>query len=396
MTSNDNSIIKKCAICEHAMSELYHSSSETSITSLAVLIPGKTVAYVCSHCGHIETSSLLDLQKYYDSHYKIGASNLEEDDLYSMNGDQVLFRSEHMSVIFLEKISKYNIQKVLDYGCGKSLASKKAMVANPELDFFLFDVSQDYIEFWDTFRPKEKIACFETPRSWQSSFDCITSFFSLEHVPSPKACLTHIHNLLKKDGFLYVIVPNMYSVNRADLLVVDHLQHYSHSSMRYSLSSCGFELLDVDDTSHQQASIYIAKAIPDISPEIMTNSGEVAASVRQAQDIAHYWEKLAYRLNEFEHDMIASGSHKIYIYGAGIVGTYLYSMLAEKDTVAGFIDSNTHKQRKTFCGLPVFSPQAINVCQSDILLVGLNPGIGENIIHSYRQFDCLANNTFYC
>ncbi len=388
--------ITSCSICGCQMSEVFHSSSEVSITSLAALMPGKTVVSVCAHCGHMETSSLFDLDQYYDTGYKIGGLDADEDDLYTIEDGRMVFRSEHMARVLLEKTSHLGITKLLDYGCGKSLTSQRAMAANTELDVYLFDVSRDYVEFWKSFRPEEKLAFFNTPPSWSGSFDCVTSFFSLEHVPSPKDSVTQIRSLLRNGGYLYAIVPNIYSVNRADMLVVDHLHHYSLSSMKYCLSSCGFELVEVDNHSHQQASIYIARAVAEQVSVIELDPAEVQTGIHDAYKLADFWKGVEARLHEFEARAAASGVGRIFIYGAGIVGVFLYSRFRNKQIIAGFIDLNLHKQKKLYCGLPVVSPSTVQLEPSDGMLVGLNPGVGEPVIASMRQFEQIGKNIFFC
>ncbi|MDP1558308.1 MAG: class I SAM-dependent methyltransferase [Nitrosomonas sp.] len=378
------------------MNEVFHSGAEMSITSLAALVPGKTVVSVCAHCGHLETSSLFDLDQYYDTGYKIGGINAEEDDLYAIESGRMVFRSEHMASVLLQKTSNLGITTLLDYGCGKSLTSQRAMADNPDLDIYLFDVSRDYEAFWKSFRPDEKLSFFNTPLSWNGSFNCVTSFFSLEHVPFPRDSVARIRSLLRNGGYLYAIVPNIYSVNRADLLVVDHLHHYSLSSMKYCLSSCGFELIEVDNLSHQQASIYIAKAVAGQPSRIEPDPAEVQESIQDAYKLADFWQGVEARLLEFEVRATTSGVGRIFIYGAGIVGIFLYSRFRNKQIIAGFIDSNLHKQKKRYCGLPVVSPSAVQLAPSDGLLVGLNAGVGEPVIASMRQFEQIAKNIFFC
>lgn len=180
----------------------------------------------------------------------------------------------------------------------------------------------------------------------------MTSFFSLEHEPQPKESLTQIRGLLRDGGYLYAIVPNIYSVNRADLLVVDHLHHYSLSSMKHCLSSCGFELIKIDNESHQQASIYIAKDVQGQTGEIELYPEQIRTTLLAAHELANYWKQVQANLDKFESGLTTTGVENLYIYGAGIVGIYLYSRFKKKKMIAGFIDSNQHKQKKCIadCG----------------------------------------------
>ena len=98
----------------------------------------------------------------------------------------------------------------------------------------------------------------------------------------------------------------------------------------------------------------------------------------------------------FEEQVITSGAQRVFIYGAGIVGLYLYSKFYNKIIIAGFIDSNMHKQKKLYCGLSVYSPSSVSLLSSDFLLVGLNPGVGQSVISSMRDFDVIGKNIFFC
>jgi SAM-dependent methyltransferase len=384
-----------CSACGGPLTEVYSSTSDVSVTSVAALVPGRTVVSACARCGHAETAPILDATTYYDTEYKIGASSAEEDDLYAIVDGRHVLRSEHMARVFLEKTARFHPEKVLDYGCGKSLLARRAMSLDPRLDFFLVDVSHDYEQFWRTFRPSDKCAVLDTPPAWDASFDCVTSLFALEHVPSPRESLTRIRRLLREGGILYAVVPDMYSANRMDLLVIDHLHHFTTTSMHCCLAASGFELVDLDRHSHQQASIVLARAVTDAAPPVTPDPQEVAAGIRYVHELADYWRSVEQRLREFEDRALASGVTRLFIYGAGAVGAYLHSRVRDKRPIAAFIDANVHKQRRTCGGLPVLAPEATRLQASDGLLVGLNAGLGESVIRANRNFDLAAAHTFF-
>lgn len=386
---------RHCALCGGLLRPIFESGSGLSITSLAVLIPGRTAVSVCDGCAHAETECLFDLQAYYDTAYKIGANTPDEDDLYAINGDRIVTRSEHQARVFLAKMAGRGLRRVLDYGCGKSLTSRHAMTAVPELDVHLFDVSRDYVDFWGEFRPADRCAVFEIPDTWLGSFDAVTSFFSLEHVPDPHHSLADVRELVRDDGLLYAVVPNIHGVNRADMLVADHLHHYSVESMRYALEASGFILLEADAEAHQQATVFVAQAVGGHRPPARPNPAVVAARIVHLESIAAYWRDVEERLAEFEAALTPAGVERVYIFGAGIVGAFLYSRLAGKERIAAFVDSNQHKQRKPCCGLSVLPSQGMRLGAGDALLVGLNPGIGESVLAAYPHLAAAAK-TFFC
>ncbi|WP_301100597.1 class I SAM-dependent methyltransferase [Propionivibrio sp.] len=386
--------IGECSVCGFSLCKVYESSSDISITSLGALLPGKTVVFLCKACSHLQTSLLFEAGKYYNSNYKINSADIDDDDLYGVENNYPVYRSMHQARVFVEKMAGSGIKNILDYGCGKALTAKQALLLNPELDFYLYDVSRDYEDFWKSYCSSEKYAFFDTPIGWGNFFDCVTSFFSLEHVIYPLDCLLKIRNLLNSGGFLYAVVPNIYSANRSDLLVADHLHHYSPTSMKLALESCAFKLIEVDHNSHQQASVYIAKAVSDAKNTDIDVS-EVKPSVIEVEKIVEYWKSVEARLNEFEVRAIKSGVNRIFIFGAGIIGVYFFTKFVKKDLISGFIDSNIHKQKKFYCGLPVFSPDSIDIKSADALLVGMNSGVGKNVINAMRNFDAIKNNTFF-
>jgi SAM-dependent methyltransferase len=80
------------------------------------------------------------------------------------------------------------------------------------------------------------------------SFDAITMWHSLEHVPDPNATVALARRLLKPGGVLYVCVPNLDSL-QADLAaehwcyldVPHHVSHFSPNGLAQVLARAGFE-----------------------------------------------------------------------------------------------------------------------------------------------------------
>ncbi|RZJ71932.1 class I SAM-dependent methyltransferase [Flavobacterium sp.] len=78
----------------------------------------------------------------------------------------------------------------------------------------------------------------ETSAFTDESFDAITMWHVLEHVPDPEAQLRELHRLLKPDGSIIIAVPNhksydaeFYGENWAAFDVPRHLWHFSKSSI---------------------------------------------------------------------------------------------------------------------------------------------------------------------
>lgn len=81
------------------------------------------------------------------------------------------------------------------------------------------------------------------------SFDVITMWHVLEHVPDLNARMKQVRNLLKKEGRLFIAVPNLlapdakkYGAHWAALDVPRHLYHFTPQSLEQLLRKHGFIL----------------------------------------------------------------------------------------------------------------------------------------------------------
>lgn len=362
-----------CKVCGGATETVLHLGGGRAITSLGQVLEADAEVSLCVDCSHCQTSPSIDLAAYYDREYKTLSASDAEDDLYALRGGVPLYRGQHMGDVLAATLDRLGRLKpglrVLDFGCGKALAMKHLLTRLPETAVHLYDVSRDYVRFWDAFVPASRQACHQMPADWTGSFDVVTSFFSLEHVAEPAAELARIRAVLGDGGLLYVVVPNMYSHGIADMLVVDHVQHYSELSMQRLLSGAGFQMLVADHGSHSQGSIYVASKV---SQGVPAGPGPGAdEGCKRARDIARFWGDFNDSLRRFEseHD---HGQTRYYIAGAGFLGSYVFSRLQATGRLAGFIDSNQHKQHKGWQGKPVLAPGVVVAGADVVVISGLN------------------------
>ena len=351
----------KCVICGGLVKDLLVLNSKQTVTSLGRLINANATVYSCPTCGHCQTKPDIDLNSYYKNDYKTLSASEEEDDVYEVVDGTVTYRAEHMVKVFSRKIAKYvntacSSIELLDYGCGKSLFCQRLRGLNSNIKLHLFDVSSDYTDFWIKFCSRDNFATFEIPSSWIGKFEIVASLFSLEHVPDTLGSLRQIKKLLKPDGILYLVVPNMFSENTADMIVVDHLHHYSPESMAMALHLSGFALLEADHDSHRQCSIYICANTESVS-DIVSNHIDIESRFNQMEKIALDWRKI---ITSIQADMsYFNDESSLVIVGAGILGSLVVSLINNKNSIVGFIDSNKHKQLKGWLSYPVYPPRYV-------------------------------------
>jgi len=369
---------------------IYRSNSSDSITSLSTFIKGETNIYLEQDIVHLFTEPVYNTELFYDTEYNISINSFEEDQLYSFDGKEKKYRIEHQIDQLIKKIEIKENSKILDYGCAKGSAMQHLVNRELNLNVFLYDVSEQYKPYWKTITKEENCFTYQIPSIYENSFDIITSFFVLEHVLDPLDIFKHCHQLLKDDGVFYFIVPNVYS-NFADFLLVDHTHHFSENSLAYYLAQVGFSVQEIDNESHNGAFIVIAKKTNQFSKS-------PKFEIRKAEDallIANYWVNLK---NVIKHFCENNSTKRIAIYGAGVYGNYVFSMLDNTENVICFIDQNKFLHHKTIKEKQILYPSEIIgklEREIDVIFVALNPISAKKSIESIPEFFGKSFEFFY-
>jgi SAM-dependent methyltransferase len=371
--------MKVCNICNEKINEFFYKSSKNrSITSLGEIYPQRTLIYQCLKCSHIQTESLHDIEKYYDQSYKILIKSEEEDQLYVNKKGDKFFRIDHQVEVFLSKINLDQNMKIMDYGCGKASTLRKLKEKNPTIHPYVFDVSKDYIDFWKKFIPSENWSVHTLPLELKNSFDIVTNFFSLEHVESPNIFMKNVFSLLKNEGKIYGVVPNMYE-NIGDFVVVDHVNHFSTASLWQLLKQNGFTNIKIDDFSHYGAYVFSATksctSIEEITPEYAVDF------YKEAEKIKIFWSEISAKIEAYED--LNSDRVKA-IYGSGFYGAFIASTLKNMEKVVCFIDQNPHRHGLIFFEKEIIAPENLPANITSIL-VGLNPQTAEKNLQDLKK-----------
>ena len=380
---------RACNVCGGRFDQpVYVSESPISVTSLCQLYKGQARVYFCNTCGHVQTTELEGIADYYDREYRILIDSEEEDQLYEVRDGTIVYRTDHQVRTLLSKLNLPQGAQILDYGCAKGATLRKLVGIRPDLSPHLFDVSRMYVPFWEKFAQESNWAVYEIPQHWNERFDVVTTFFALEHVADPAASLRTMARLLKPDGTLYGIVPNVFT-NWADLVVVDHVNHYSRPSLERVLTDSGLHPLDIDDEAHTGALVFHAQrrsgalALIRRGNDVRQTGGEVA-------QIARYWQAVGSRVRDFESSV--AKNTRVAIYGSGFYGTFIAAALSHFERVVCFLDRNPYRQGKELLGKPVVAPSELPE-KIDVIYVGLNPASARESIadlgwqnRNYRYF----------
>lgn len=392
MAAADHNVLAKqpepsCNVCGGDLgAPVYRPASGLSVTSLCQIQEGSADVFFCRHCGHLQTTELPGIQEYYDRDYRILVDSEEEDQLYEVRDGRIVYRTDHQVTTLLSKVKLPHDALVLDYGCAKAATLRRLAALRPDLTPHMFDVSRMYLPFWQTFARPDNWAVYEVPAIWEGRFDLVTTFFALEHVATPVNSLRTMAHLLRPGGVLYGIVPNVFT-NWADFVVIDHVNHFSESSLRRLLLDAGLSPLEIDSAAHTGAFVFRAKRPTEPVAEVSTEPTAIGEEVAR---IASYWNGLGQRVREFEAALPPDAV--LAVYGSGFYGTFIGAALADPRRIRCFIDRNPFRQGKFLLDRPVVAPEALPPGVNTIC-VGLNPASAHQNIadlgwdaRNYRYF----------
>lgn len=371
-----------CNICANRLDNPVYES-ETSLTSLCDIFPQPTRVRICGSCGHLQTDEIEDAAAFYDAEYAILTGSEEEDQIYEVRDGKKIYRTDHQVDVLQRKLELDADTKILDYGCAKSSMMRTLQKDQPALSPFLFDISDRYVPFWEKFAEPSNWAVYEIPSSWDGNFDVVTSFFSLEHITRPVEVVDQIMCLLTPGGVFYGIVPNVLT-NPADLIVIDHVNHFTRSSLDCLLTSAGLVVQEIDADTHRGAFVFLAKRpIESTGATWTANDKEIAETSHELRELAEFWSSAAARLRDAERDTAADG--ELAVYGAGFHGAFIRSCLLRPERIRCFIDESPFLQGSDIGGVPVLPPYDL---PRDIrkVFVGLNPHHAKKVIDNVTAF----------
>ena len=353
---------------------VYASPAPVSVSSLGQVLPGRTEVYFCKVCGHLVTPPLPDLASYYEEDYRILVESEEEDQLYELSptGERT-YRADHQLRRLLEKVPVGPGARLVDWGCAKAATFRRLAMLRPDLDLFLFDVSKQYLPFWDRFVDPSHRATHVPPAEWEGTFDLVTSFFSLEHVAEPRDTMAAMATVLAPCGRLYFMVPDTRR-NAGDFVVADHVNHFTPPSLQRIVTDAGLRLVELDDRAHEGAFVVIAEK-PAVgtgasTEDANTASPPLAELEPTVRELATYWQSFGDRVRA--HEAGPAAGARTAIYGSGFYGTFIATCLRDLDRVAVFVDQNPYRQKQTLLGKAVVAPEALPRDISHVY-IGLNP-----------------------
>jgi SAM-dependent methyltransferase len=138
--------------------------------------------------------------------------------------------------------------RLLDFGCGAG--GYVARMAAAGWDAQGMDMSPEVVQAARAAGLTVQQGTLPGAQLPEASFDTVTLWQVIEHMPSPKATLLAVHRLLRPGGQLLVVCPDLESSPARKfqgywygLDLPRHLTHFSRATLRRHVEAAGFEVM---------------------------------------------------------------------------------------------------------------------------------------------------------
>lgn len=371
--------VASCRVCGTDLGEPAYRAAAPALTSIMTSLDSETVVHVCALCSHAQCPNMPDIEAFYDTEYRISLEADDHDQLFAVGTDgQPLYRTDHQAAISLRMLDLPPGALILDYGAAKSDTLRKMVGQRPDIVPHVFDVSSDYAFAWNGWVRPEHQATYTIDASWHGRFDAVMSHFAIEHVAEPMAFLAQIRAVLKPGGRLLLSLPDVHG-NPGDMIVVDHLNHFTGPSIRHALETSGFAVDAVNATDFPGAFFVGATAREG---GVAAPVDGVAEAIERNAEICRFWNRAHAFLAQTRERL---AGQRCAIYGAGFYGSWIAQQLSGRVEIVAFLDQNPNLQGSRYRGVPVLDPAALDETIRTIF-IGLNPRKARAIIDAMPLF----------
>lgn len=384
-TKDNNSSAPTCQVCGSInLREVEGFASLPRITSDCRSFPPGGRLVVCIACGGIQKlpdekwlKEINNIYSGYEPYYQSGG---EEQIVF----DRVMGKPRRRSEVILERLSASEqlaaTGDALDVGCGNGamLRAISSILKGWSLNGYeLGDAALPYLA---------RIPRFETLYTGSldtlgRSFDLVTMIHSLEHFPDSMSIMSQLHSIVG-EGRLFIEVCNV-EENPFDILVADHLMHFSPPTLKLLLKRAGFSAVSVGTDWIPKEISLLAKVDSHQRKEVIT------------EDMlgARLGEKMFTRMADYVSWLgntvvlakeLTLKDRPLGIFGTSIAATWLASQL--NDSVSFFVDEDENRIGKKHMGRTIIHPNQIP--DGGNVYLALAPQIAKAIAQRLINLPC--------
>lgn len=359
-----------CQVCaQAALRAVERFTTLPRITSDCRAHPAGGRLYVCQACGAVQKlvdadwlAEIAGIYADYQAYYQAGG---DEQIVFDRASGQPRRRSE----VLVQRLAADLLPatgRVLDVGCGNGATLRAMSAALSGWQLNGFEISDTTLSRLQTI-PRFARLYSGALSSVDKGFDLVCMVHALEHFSAPLQTLQELQPAVGR-GQLFIEVCNI-EENPFDILVADHLMHFSPQTLQLLLQRAGFSTRTVSTE-------WVAKEI-----SLLAQAEATAPTVRVSDDYAaHTHARMDAYVNWLDALLargraLAGSSQSFGVFGTSIAASWLGAQLAEQ--VAFYVDEDTSRIGREHLGRPILAPEKVPAGAE--VYLALSPRIAASI-----------------
>jgi len=369
----DNRDRPRCLACHGGRLHLVPAYSRLPrITSDCRPFPAGGELAQCQGCGAVQKlpsaawlAEIAQIYSRYQAYYQ-GDGNEQ------ISFDRTTGTPRRRSAILADRLSdRFGLAQsgaLLDVGCGSGATLRAFSAKRPSWHLDGYELDDQNLDKLRTLAGFRRLHTGSIGQI-RSRYELVTMIHSLEHFTDPAPALRDLSSRLAEGGLLFIEVCNV-EENPFDILVADHLMHFSPTTLGMLLEGAGLSPVAIA-TDWVGREISAAAQAPD------------AASIEQGvpeQFAPRRWARLEATLAWLERFTetareAARANRRFGIFGTSISATWLASQLGER--VGFFVDEDPSRIGKSHLGRPILGPA--EVPDDATVYLALNPAAAREL-----------------
>ncbi len=381
---------KKCRVCDRPLSTEFARYPELSrITSDCRSFREGGRLFVCDCCGAVQKivdeKWLQEIGEIYAAYSVYEQGGGEEQKAVDPQTGELVKRSDIIAARLGVVLSLTAGDTILDVGCGNGATLEALSKRFPACVLYgseLNDSTQPALASIAGFRRLYTAPVQEIGKR----FELVCMVHSLEHFENPLAQLKSTLPLLSERGHLFIEVCNVRE-NPFDLLVADHLMHFSADSLSHLLTLAGYEVLSMQTNWVGKELSALARPSQSESAKRQLEEQLSDRSIFGANELSLQYADIVWLADFTEQikaaakDACARGA-KFGVFGTSIAASWVAGFLG--DSIDFFVDEDENRIGKTFFGKPVKSPAEVD--EDSHVFVALTTEVSKKITERLSDY----------
>jgi 2-polyprenyl-3-methyl-5-hydroxy-6-metoxy-1,4-benzoquinol methylase len=304
---------------------------------------------VCHGCGAIQkipdekwTQEIGKIYAQYDIYHQ--SAGIEH--AIFLSDGTALPRSRVLIDFVVEK-GCWNIVEgaLIDIGCGNGVALENFSKALPRWALDGFELSDKVLNNLKAI-PGFRRLYTGSITEILARYNLVSAIHALEHFPMPHQGLQDMMSLQNPEGQLLIEVPNI-ETSPFDLIVADHLLHFTTETLGYVVARAG---LEVDVLSNK----VLRKELTFLGHR--GSSSRLDSDPDKGKAIVH--KAVGWLAEILKEVKVASAAPHFGLFGSSIASQWLYGALGSR--VKFFVDEDVNRMGHSINGIPIISPDQVS------------------------------------